>query len=156
MTNNDILRRLRYALDLADTKIVKMFALVGVEVEIAQVNRWLKKDDDPYFKTCSDVQMATFLNGFIVSLRGKKEGPPMVPEKKLNNNLVLRKLKIALNLKSEDILAALESAGLTLSEHELSAFFRKPDHRHYRECKDQVLRNFLDGLRLKHRVDKKK
>ncbi len=156
MTNNYILRRLRYALDLADTKIVKMFSLVDAEVELTQVNRWLKKDDDPYFKTCSDVQMATFLNGFIVSLRGKKEGPAMVPEKKLNNNLVLRKLKIALNLKSEDILAALESAGLTLSEHELSAFFRKPDHRHYRECKDQVLRNFLEGLRLKHRVNKKK
>lgn len=151
MTNNDILRRLRYTFDLADTKIVSIFAAVDTEIEAAEVTAWLKKDDDPWFKSCSDVKMATFLNGFIVARRGKKDGPAPVAEKQLDNNIVLRKLKIAMDFKSDDIQSVLQSAGLTISDHELSALFRKKGHRHYRECKDQILRNFLEGLRLKYR-----
>ena len=81
---------------MADSRIVAIFALVGTEVECSEVTGWLKKDDDPWFKSCSDVKMATFLNGFIVSRRGKKDGPAPVAEKKLDNNVVLRKLKIAM------------------------------------------------------------
>lgn len=153
MLNNDILRRLRYVFDLADTKVVKIFSLVGTEIQQEDVTRWLKRDDDPWYRPCSDELMATFLNGFIVFRRGKKDGPVPVPEKKLNNNIVLRKLKIAMDYKSEDMLAVLALADLPISEHELSAFFRKAGHKHYRECKDQVLRNFLEGLRLKYRPD---
>ena len=65
--------------------------------------------------------------------------------------MVFQKLRIALNLKAEDILAAFELAGFNLSNHELSAFFRKPSHKNYRECKDQVLRNFLLGIQLQLR-----
>jgi uncharacterized protein YehS (DUF1456 family) len=151
MTNNDILRRLRYVFDLADTKIVQIFTLVGAEVKQEEVTCWLKKDDDPSFKECPDQQLATFLDGFIVLRRGKKPGPQPLPEKTLNNNIVLRKLKIALDYKSEDMLATLAAAEFSISEHELSAFFRKPEHRQYRACKNQVLRNFLEGLRLKLR-----
>ncbi|NIB39865.1 DUF1456 family protein [Pseudomaricurvus alkylphenolicus] len=151
MTNNDVLRRLRYVFDLADTKIVKLFVLAGGEVELSQVNRWLRRDDDAYYRNCPDVQLATFLNGFIIARRGRKDGVTPPVEKKLNNNLVLRKLKIALDFKSDDILATLKLSGLEISEHELSAFFRKPGHKHYRECKDQVLRNFLEGLRIRYR-----
>ncbi|ARN75770.1 DUF1456 family protein [Oceanicoccus sagamiensis] len=151
MTNNDILRRLRYTFDLADTKIVAIFKLVEAEVDAADITAWLKKDDDPWFKSCSDQKMATFLNGFIVFRRGKKDGPLPVAEKQLDNNIVLRKLKIAMDFKSDDIQTVLQSAGLSISDHELSALFRKKGHKHYRECKDQILRNFLEGLRLKYR-----
>ena len=61
------------------------------------------------------------------------------------------KLKIAFNLKAEDTLALLALNDVVISKHELSAFFRKPGHRHRRACKDQVLRNFLKGLQLKYR-----
>ena len=61
------------------------------------------------------------------------------------------KLKIALNMKAEDVLHTLSLAGFRLGKHELSAFFRKADHKHFRQCKDQVLRNFLQGLQLELR-----
>ena len=54
-------------------------------------------------------------------------------------------------MKDDDVLETLKLANFRLSKHELSAFFRKPDHKHYRECKDQVLRNFLQGLQVKVR-----
>lgn len=151
MTNNDILRRIRYIFDFNDTKVITIFGLADSKVTREQISDWLKKDDDPAYKACSDTQLATFLNGLIIHKRGKKDGPQPKPEKKLNNNIIFRKLKIALNLKEEETLAILELANLKISKHELSAFFRREDHKHYRACKDQILRNFLNGLQLKFR-----
>lgn len=151
MTNNDILRRIRYTFDFGDSKMIALFALAGHQATREQISNWLKKDDDPAYQSCSDILLATFLNGLIIDKRGKKEGPPPVPEKRLNNNITFTKLKIALNLKAEDILQILALNGFRLSKHELSAFFRRPGHKHYRECKDQCLRSFLTGVQLKYR-----
>lgn len=151
MTNNDILRRIRYLFDFNDTKMITIFGLADHEVTREQISDWLKKDDDPDYKSCSDTQLAIFLNGLINHKRGKKDGPQPTPEKKLNNNIIFRKLKIALNLKEEETLALLKLANLSISKHELSAFFRREDHKHYRVCKDQILRNFMKGIQLKYR-----
>lgn len=154
MTNNDILRRLRYIFDLADNQMARMFTLVDAKVEQKLITCWLKQDDHPDYKSCPDVQLATFLNGFIVARRGKKEGAAVpVPETKINNNIVLRKLKIALNYQSDDMLEIIALAGIKFSPHELSAFFRKEGHKHHRECKDQFMRSFFQGLTIKYRPD---
>ena len=151
MINNDILRRVRYTFDLNDNKMISIFSQAECEVSREEISDWLKKDDDPAFQTCTDTMLATFLNGFINDKRGKREGPQPTPEKRLSNNLILTKLKIALNLKAEDLLEILSLSDVNLSKHELSAFFRKPEHKHYRECKDQVMRKFLTGLQRKYR-----
>ena len=152
MKANDILRRIRYILDFNDTRMLAVFSEGGQEVTKAQLSAWLKKDDDPAYETCPDVMFATFLNGLINQKRGKKEGPQAEPEESLNNNAVFRKLKIAFNLQAEDILSILALVDLDISKHELSAFFRRPDHKHYRDCKDQILRSFIKGMQLKYRT----
>jgi uncharacterized protein YehS (DUF1456 family) len=149
MINNDILRRLRYTFDFNDDKMIALFALADYEVTRTEISDWLKKDDDPEWKSLHDKHLAIFLNGFINDRRGKKEGEQPKPEKTLTNNIILRKLKIALNMTDDDMLEILVLANFRLSKHELSAFFRKPEHSNYRLCKDQVLRNFLMGLQLK-------
>lgn len=151
MNNNDILRRIRYTFDLGDQAMMDIFRLASSEVTRAQVSDWLKKEEDPAFVGMTDIELAVFLNGMIIYKRGKKEGLQPRPEKRLNNNIILRKLKIALELKDEDILEILEMADRKISKHELSAFFRSPSQNQYRPCKDQVLRNFLHGLQLKYR-----
>ena len=151
MKANDCLRRVRYILDLDDNEVIALFAQAEQRVTRAQVIAWLKKDDDPDYKECSDAMFATFLNGLINQRRGRKDGPQPEPEKSMNNNMVFRKLKIAFNLQAEEILSILSLADLNISKHELSAFFRRPDHKHYRDCKDQILRNFLMGLQIKYR-----
>lgn len=153
MTNNDILRRIRYIFDLSDSKMIAIFKQADYEATREQISDWLKKDDDPAFKECSDTQLAIFLNGWINEKRGKREGAQPEPEKRLTNNIVFMKLRIALDLKAEDILEIMALANLCISKHELSAFFRKPGHKHYRECKDQILRNFLKGVQLKYRAN---
>jgi uncharacterized protein YehS (DUF1456 family) len=151
MTNNDILRRLRYTFDFNDSKMIAVFGLANHQVTREQISAWLKKDDDPAYQECNDTLLAIFLNGLINDKRGKKEGPQPDPEKRLTNNIIFMKLKIALNLKAEDVLDVLGLVDFRISNHELSAFFRKPGHKHYRNCQDQILRNYLNGLQIKYR-----
>jgi uncharacterized protein YehS (DUF1456 family) len=151
MDNNDLLRRIRFAFDLSDSQMMDTFGQGNLPVTRAEVSDWLKKDDDPAFQKLNDHKLAIFLNGFINAKRGKKEGVEPVAETRLNNNIVMRKLKIALNLEDDDILALLAQAGMRISKHELSALFRKPDNNRYRACNDQLLRNFLNGLQHKYR-----
>ena len=151
MTNNDILRRIRYTFDFDDAKMIQIFALADTEVRRGHIVSWLLKEDEPSYQECNDRMLATFLNGLISEKRGRRKGPLPKPEAYLTNNLILMKLKIALSLQSEDVIAILKLAGFELSAPELSSFARKPGHRNYRECKDQVLRNFLMGLQIKFR-----
>jgi len=155
MTNNDVLRRVRYIFDFNDAKMIAIFASADTAVTREQVNSWLKKEEDPDYQKLSDMLLAIFLNGLINDKRGKKDGPQHEPEKRLTNNIIFMKLKIALNLKAEDVLELMNLAEFRMSKHELSALFRKSDHKHYRECKDQILRNFLKGLQLNYRNDGK-
>lgn len=152
MTNNDILRRLRYTFNFNDQKMITIFASADTTVTREEVSNWLKKEEDTDYINCPDVTLATFLNGLINEKRGKKDGPQPQPEKRITNNIILTKLKIALNLKAEDILELVKGEEFNFSKSELSAFFRKSDHKHYKVCKDQFLRNFIRGLDNKYHV----
>ena len=151
MDNNDILRRLRYTCELDDSKMIELFKLGSKDVTRAEISDWLKKDEDPDFKVLSDLMLAVFLNGLIVDKRGKKEGPDPVPEKTLTNNLIFKKLKIAFNLRTDDIVFMFRVIDKIISEPELTAFFRNPKQGKYKECNDQYLRNFLSALQHNYR-----
>ncbi|KIY23097.1 cytoplasmic protein [Mesobacillus subterraneus] len=160
MLNNDILIRLRYALDIKDTDMVEMFRLGGVDLRKDDVQLMLKKVDEEeddglsedYIRV-NNAMMEQFLNGLVTFKRGKRPGengsPPLSGENV--NNQLLKKLKIALSLTSEDMLGLLELAGVRVSKGELSAILRKAGHKNYRECGDKFARNFLKGLTLKYR-----
>lgn len=151
MTNNDIIRRLRYTFSIADEEMIELFGLGNMQVNPAQLRGWFKKEEDEGYAELKDVELASFLNGFISKKRGNKDGKIIIAEEELNNNIILRKIKIALNLKDVDIIDVFKLADLRVSKGELSALFRKKDHPHYRACKNQFLRNFLLGLQVKHR-----
>ena len=162
MTNSDILIRLRYALDIKDTDMEKIFKLGGIDMTQDELQEILTKpepDDLEENLSCSNVELESFLNGFIIFKRGAQEPKPGQAERpklaiknnKSVNNVVLKKLKIALSLQSDDMLEILELAGVTLSKGELSAVFRKEGHKNYMECGDRYVRNFLKGLAIKHR-----
>ena len=151
LTNNDILRRLRYTFNLTDTAMVDIFAAAGATVNTEQVIAWLIKEGEQEFVKISDTEFATFLNGFINTKRGKRDGEQPIPESKLNNNIIFMKLRIALNMKAEDVIATLALVDFDLSKHELSAFSRKVENKHYRVCNDQILRLFLTGVQQQYR-----
>ncbi len=154
MTNNDVLRSLRYALDLSEIKIVEICKLVDVTVDRTEVASLLKKEDEEGYVECNDEIMAAFLDGLIVFKRGKL-GTQSVPDKnprtRLSNNTKLKKIRVAFELKEEDMHVILGLADFQISKPELSALFRKKGHKNYRDCGDQILRNFLKGLTIRLR-----
>ncbi len=149
MTNNDVLSRLRYILNVDDEKMAAIYRHTGRQTTEAQMEKWLKKEEDAGFQKMPDEKLATFLNGLIIEKRGRKDGPQPIPEKKLTNNILLKKLKIAFKLKDFDILELFTLADQAISKHELSAFFRKPGHKNFRICNEQFFRKFLTGLQKK-------
>ena len=174
MDNNDILIRLRYAIDIKDIEMVEIFKLGDLEVTEEEVRKMLIKSKSSYYNEvvnhgeieervenieCKNNTLDSFLNGFIIFKRGKKDTKPGQPERPVLsiknsenlNNVMLKKLKIALSLTSEDMLDILKATGVIVTKGELSALFRKEGHKHYKECGDKYARNFLKGLTIKNR-----
>ncbi|MEH7443003.1 DUF1456 family protein [Bacillus sp. JJ1122] len=167
MENNDILIRLRYAQDIKNVDMVEIFKLGGVNVTKDEVLKMLKKpeeevygaidveENDDYIK-CNNKTLESFLNGFITFKRGKQDPKPGQPEipaltNEHVNNMLLKKLKIALSMTSEDMLDIFKMAGISVTKGELGALLRKPGHKNYKECGDKFARNFLKGLAVKYR-----
>lgn len=152
MVNNDVLRSVRYMLNINDKKIVEIIKLADLDIPLDEVGRFLLKDDDANYLRCDDQAMACFLDGLIYFKRGKdKDKPPMRWEFPITNNAILKKLKVAFELKEEDMHKMFALAGFKIGKHELTAFLRREDHSNYRPCGDQVLRYFLKGLTVKFR-----
>ena len=150
MTNNDFLRRLRYALNIKDNVMVQIFKKGNIVLTREDVIDYLKKDIDEGFKKLSNNDLIAFLDGLIIQKRGEKEDGTPVPQVKVTknnlNNILLRKLRIALSFKSYDMIKIFKLGGIEISEGELSALFRSEDHKNYKECGDKYIRVFLKGL----------
>ncbi|WP_442893626.1 DUF1456 family protein [Bacillus sp. 2205SS5-2] len=166
LNNKDRLIRLRYALDIKNTDMVEIFKLGGIDVTKEEVLEILKKsnksddNDDDFYEdeTLNDRMLESFFNGFIIFKRGRQEPKPGQSDKPVMlyvnesiNNIMLKKLKIALSLTSDDMLDILEDAGVFIRNGELGALLRRVGHKNYQECGDRYARNFLKGLAIKYR-----
>ncbi len=154
MIINDVLRSIRYMLDLSDGKVAEIAKLADGKFEVskADVQAFLKKDEDPDFRECTDAVLGHFLDGLVVHRRGRDpKAPPRPVAKRISNNDVLKKLRVAFELQDADMHAIFDSVDFAVTKPELSALFRQHGHRNYRPCGDQMLRNFLRGLTLRVR-----
>ncbi|AXK73687.1 DUF1456 family protein [Lysobacter sp. TY2-98] len=154
MINNDVLRSVRYMLDLSDAHVANLVEMAdpSVVLDRGDVQAFLRKEDEPGFAPFSDRLLGLFLDGLVIHFRGRQEGAtPRPPEKRVNNNAVLKKLRVAFELKDTDLTEIFASAGYAISKPELSALFRQPGHKNFRLCGDQLLRYFLRGLTLRVR-----
>ena len=166
MNNNDRLLRLRYAVDIKDTDLIKAFELGGLTFSKDELHDMLTKvkpasreEENVYVKPINNQELDAFLNGFIILKRGPQKDKPTEKTKtqskeiKYINNVLLKKLKIALFLTSDDMLAILAEAGVFPSKGELGAILRKEGHRNFKPCGDKYARNFLKGLGLVYRSE---
>lgn len=150
MTHNHIIKQVRDAFTLDEATLLEIFQLSDPEVTPEDVADILKDETEPGFVLCSDAGMELFLDGLITYKRGpsktKRESKPAV---EMSNNMILKKLRIALNLKDDDMLALFKSAGITLSKSELTPFFRQEGKPNYKRCSDKMLKGFLKAIALR-------
>lgn len=154
MFHNDVLRRIRYALAINDTAAISIFKLVDYDMDMGYLQSIMKKEGEEGYLPCRDKILALFLDGLIIKNRGKQEGQSpktLGPKERLSNNEILRKIRIAMSYKDEDMINVLLLADFRIGKSELSALFRKPDHRNYKAAGDQVVRNLLQGMVIKYR-----
>ena len=162
MHNNELNRRIRYALRLDDAETVRLVQMGGQWVSLEQAASYRCKDDEPDFIACPDDVLLALLDGLILDRRGPPPERALVPDASktgskparetaatvpaVNNNLVLKQLRIALALRSDDIYNVMVAGGGKVGKTEVGAFFRSPEARNYRRCGDQAVRWFLNGL----------
>jgi len=146
MNANVVLSRVREICELTNEQMIAIFELGGYSVSESELTAWQTAEGEPQFVLCEDEKLARFLNGLIIKNRGPKDDETPEPESALTNNMILQKLRIALSLQADDLINMLKLSERPLSKHELSALFRRPGNKHYRECTDQLLGDILDGM----------
>ena len=127
--------------------MAKAIAHVAGKSDLDQVGRWLKREDHDNFEPLSDVGLCRFLDGLIIEKRGPRpDGTIPEPLEFISNNEVLKKLRIALSLRDEGMMAVFKEADFVVTKAELGSFFRKEGQRNFNKCPEQVLRKFINGL----------
>jgi uncharacterized protein YehS (DUF1456 family) len=149
VANNDIMRSIRDALNIDDTSMIRIFKESGREVGQSTISAFLKSEDEDGYIPCNDPVFGFFLEGLIIHKRGRKDDKPSAPPLpvvRLAKNDIVKKLRIALDLKEEDLVSIFKAGGITVSKNDLSALFRKECNKHYKECSDVIFKGFLKGL----------
>lgn len=155
MTNNEVMKSVRYTLEIKNKEVVEMIKGGGVELSVLDVVDILKSEEDEGFVKCPAETIHAFLDGLILERRGPSDGPARkFSTATINHNMVLRKLRIAFEMRDTDMIATMRSVGFSISKGEISALFRAPAHEHFMDCGDQFLRNFLKGLTRRYRTDR--
>jgi len=135
---------------LDDNDALKLIRLGGNSAALEDIVSWRLKEGEADYVACPDAGLAALLAGLILKRRGPPpEGANFDQVRRLDNNVLLKQLRIALSLRSEEVHSLIQEGGGKVAASEVTAFFRKPDHRNYRTCGDQVMRWFLNGLALK-------
>ncbi len=146
LSTNDILYKIKKALGLSNDDILEAYKLENYEMEPEHLDRLLKRRQDKNFEPCSFEELGVFLDGFVTFKRGPSQDKGKNDEVELSNNLILKKLRAALQLKEFELQMVFALVDVELSKQQLSSLFRKEDHKNFKACSDELLEAFLDGL----------
>jgi uncharacterized protein YehS (DUF1456 family) len=149
VVNNIVIHRIIQLLEADSSTLEEIFKLSGHPLDQIAISGFLKTPDESGSIECNDTQMIFFLDGLITYRRGKSENQSAQKAQTqalLTNNSILKKLRIAFNLKEDDLINLMAIAEFDITKNEISAIFRKEGHKHYRECSDDFLQAFIHGL----------
>jgi len=97
MTNNDIFKKLRVALQLRDDEIIEILKLVDFRISKSEIGSFFRNENHPNYKECGGQILRNFLNGLVIHLRGTKENPKnpkeVLSQKKTNNKPIKKQIK---------------------------------------------------------------
>ncbi len=152
MLTNEPIRAIRYAFAMKNNEVRELVAAGGGDLSQPDALAILKKEDDEGFLEAAPELVHQFLDGLILKKRGPSDRPaPKIDTSKISNNMILRKIRIAFEMRDTDVLATLRKTGFNMSKAELGAMSRRKGHPQYMECGDQFLRNFFRGFVIEHR-----
>ena len=145
-STNEILFRIQKAFNLSQDEMLEAYKLIEHNIEVSHLENLLKKHQDKGYEVCSYEELGVFLDALVILKRGPspKKKEDVVVE--LTNNLILKKLRIALELKEAQTEIIFGLADVELSKQQLASLFRKESHKNFKPCSDELLMAFLEGL----------
>jgi len=146
VSTNEILFHIQKALNLSEAEMIKAYKLESYEMETTHLTSLLKRHQDKTFKLCTYEELGIFLDGLVTFKRGpspKKKDNELV---ELTNNLILKKLRIALELKEAETEIIFGLVDIELTKQQLASLFRKETHKNFKPCSAELLMAFLEGL----------
>jgi len=147
INTNEILYRIQKALNLTIEEMLEAYKLEDFPMEASHLESLLKRRQEEGFQIATYEELGVFLDGLVALKRGPSPKKPNDDEGvELTNNLILKKLRIALELKEAETEIIFGLADVELSKQQLASLFRKEGHKNFRACSDELLMAFLDGL----------
>ena len=146
ISTNEILYRIQKSLKLSMEEMLEAYKLEGYKMDGVHLDALLKRRQEKNFQLCSYEELGVFLDGLVTLKRGaspKKDDAEVV---ELTNNLILKKLRIALKLKEAETEIIFGLAEIELTKQQLASLFRKESHKNFKPCSGELLMSFLEGL----------
>ena len=147
ISTNEILYRIQKALHLTTDEMLEAYKLEEYEMDATHLESLLKRRQEKGFMLCSYEELGIFLDGLVTLKRGPSPKKPNNDEAvELTNNLILKKLRIALELKEAETEIIFSLADIELSKQQLASLFRKESHKNFKPCSNELLMAFIEGL----------
>ncbi len=146
ISTNDILYRIQKALNLTREEILEAYKLEAYEMNPSHLESLLKRRQEKGFMLCSYEELGVFLDGLVTLKRGPSPRRNADEVVELTKNLILKKLRIALNLKESDTEIIFGLGDVKLSKQQMASLFRKEGHKNFKACSDELLIAFIEGL----------
>jgi len=143
---NNILYKITKALHLESDSTLRAYKLAEFTLSPQRLDAILKPLDDKEYEVCTYEELGVFLDGLILLKRGPSPKKSTAQTLELTNNLILKKLRIALELKEAEVEIIFGLGEANLSKQQLSALFRSEKNKNFTLCSDELLFAFLDGL----------
>jgi uncharacterized protein YehS (DUF1456 family) len=147
INTNEVIYKLQQALSLTLEEMIEAYKLENYDMSQIHLKRLLTRRQEKDFMLCSYEELGVFLDGLVTLKRGPSPKKPHEREViELSNNLILKKLRIALELKEAETEIIFGLADVELSKQQLASLFRKEGHKNFKVCSDELLMAFLEGL----------
>ncbi len=144
---NDILFKITKALSLTHQEIIEAYKLADFEMSEERLENILKRRQDKDYEEATFEELGVFLDGLVLLKRGVSNQEKRDDEViELTNNLILKKIRVAMELKEADLVILFALAEVTLTKRQIGALFRKEGGKNFKACSDELLMAFLEGL----------
>ena len=141
-----VIQSLKEALNLNRKQILHIYSLENFIMDSKRLDDILKNPNKKSAKEATYEELGVFLDGLFQYKRGEKPTIPQDIEVELDNNLILKKIRSALNLKEYEIAIIFELADFKISKSQIKDIFRSNNHPKLKYCDDKTLKAFLEGL----------
>ena len=132
---------------MSNSELIEAYSLVDYSMKNERLENILKRRQDQGYEEANYEELGIFLDGLVLLKRGASDRVSTIEEAvALSNNLIMKKLRVALELKEAELVIVFALAEITLTKRQIGALFRKEGTKNFKYASDELLMAFIEGL----------